>query len=250
MNVLYANIINETQKLYLRKKTIVLFVITALIPIAAAGILSIFQSNIGIIPVNSNQFSLFILGIFTNYILPLLITMAAVDMFSGEFNDRTIKSVFLRPISRFKIYLSKITCIGVYIILNLLLLFIVSSIAGLFLQGGGSTFTSLLRGLSAYVVSIIPMVGIGIVVAFISQLFKSSSGALVVSIIIYIALTVISRLFPAISRSFLTSYSDWYLLWIGSSIMVWKILNAFIVILSYSMIFFSAGFYLFDRREI
>lgn len=128
MNILYANVINEAQKIFLRKKTLVLFVITALIPVALCGILSVFQNNIGVIPINSSQFSIFILGIFTNFILPLLITMAAVDMFSGEFNDRTIKSVLLRPISRFKIYLSKIICIGIYIILNLLLLFLVSSI--------------------------------------------------------------------------------------------------------------------------
>lgn len=250
MNILYANIINETQKLFLRKKTIVLFVVTALIPVALSGILSIFQNNIGITPVNSNQFSIFILGIFTNYILPLLITMAAVDMFSGEFNERTIKSILLRPISRFKIYMSKILCIGIYIVLNLLLLYLVSSLTGLFLQGSGSILNSLLRGLAAYVVSIIPMVGIGIVVAFISQFFKSSSGALVVSIIIYIALTVIARLFPALSRSLLTSFSEWYLLWVGGSIMLQKILNSFIIILAYSMIFFAAGFYLFDRKEI
>lgn len=250
MNILYANVINEAQKIFLRKKTLVLFVITALIPFALCGILSIFQNNIGIIPINSSQFSIFILGIFTNYILPLLITMAAVDMFSGEFNDRTIKSVLLRPISRFKIYLSKIICIGIYIILNLLLLFLVSSITGLFLQGNGSLINSLLRGFVAYLTSIVPMLGIGIAVAFISQLFKSSSGALVVSIIIYIALTVLSRLFPGVSRSLLTSFSDWYLLWIGSSIMIEKILNAFIIILSYSMIFFATGFYLFDRKEI
>jgi len=250
MNVLYANSINETQKLFLRKKTIALLVITAIIPIALTVILSVFQNNIGIIPVNANQFSLFVLGLFTNYILPLLITMAAVDMFSGEFNDRTIKAVLLRPISRFKIYLSKIICIGVYIILNLIILFLVSSIAGLFLQGNGSPLSGLLRGLAAYTVSVVPMIGIGIAAAFISQLFKSSSGALVISIIIYIALSVISRFFPSISRSLLTSYSDWYLLWIGSSIMVWKIINAFIIILSYSMIFFAAGFNLFDRKEI
>jgi len=250
MNVLYANTINETQKLFLKKKTIALLVITAIIPIALTVILSIFQNNIGIIPVNGNQFSIFVLGLFTNYVLPLLITMSAVDMFSGEFNDRTMKAVLLRPISRFKIYSSKVICIGVYIVVNLTILFIVSSISGLFLQGHGSLISGLLHGFVAYAISVVPMIGIGIAAAFISQLFKSSSGALVVAIIIYIALSVISRFFPGLSRSLLTSYSDWYLFWIGSSIMIGKILNAFIVILSYCMILFAAGFYLFDKKEL
>ena len=102
----------------------------------------------------------------------------------------------------------------------------------------------------AYIVSVIPMIGIGIAAAFISQLFKSSSGALVIAIIIYITLSVTSRFFPVLSRSLLTSYSDWYLLWIGSTVLVGKIFNAAIVILSYCLILFAGGFYLFDKKEI
>ena len=250
MKVLYANILNETQKLFLKKKTIALLVVTAILPIASAVILSIFQKNIGIIPVNANQFSIFILGLFINYVLPLFITMAAVDIFTGEFNDRTLKAVLLRPISRFKVFSSKIICIGIYIVVYLITLLLFSTISGSFLQGDGSFLNGFLLGMVAYIVSVIPMIGIGIAAAFISQLFKSSSGALVIAIIIYITLSVTSRFFPVLSRSLLTSYSDWYLLWIGSTVLVGKIFNAAIVILSYCLILFAGGFYLFDKKEI
>lgn len=71
------------------------------------------------------------------YILPLLIASVAVDTFSCEFGDKTLKIILLRPISRFKVFTSKIICIGTYIIVNLFIVFIVSSILGFIIVMAG-----------------------------------------------------------------------------------------------------------------
>ncbi|MCX7923174.1 MAG: ABC transporter permease subunit [Clostridia bacterium] len=250
MNVLYANTVNEVQKLFFKKKTIAFLCITAVIPIAAAVLLSIFQSGLGIMPVNSSEYPILVLGLFTNLFLPLFITMAAVDLFSGELGDRTLKTILFRPITRFKVYISKIISIAIYIIVNLAVVFIVSGISGLFVQGKDGLLAGIIRWLTAYSVSFLPMLLIGITAALIAQFFKSSSGALAISILIFIAAKIVSTLFPGISAFLLTTYTDWHMLWIGSMAVTGKILNIFMFIVSYSIIFLTAGFYLFDRREL
>lgn len=250
MKAFYANVFNEIQKLISKKKTVVLLSIDVIIPMAAALVVSTLQNSIGINPLNANQFTVFILGIFTNYILPLLIASVAVDTFSCEFGDKTLKIILLRPISRFKVFTSKIICIGAYIIVNLFIVFIVSSILGFIIKGNERFLYNFSSGLFEYFVSVVPMFCIAIAAGFIAQFFKSSSGALVISIIIYIALSATSIFFPSIIKIFLTSYTDWYLLWLGSSNLGREICNDFIIILSYCMIFFAGGFYLFDKKEI
>ncbi|MDP4180732.1 MAG: ABC transporter permease subunit [Bacillota bacterium] len=250
MNILYANVVSEIQKLCLKKRTLFLLIISALIPIGTALILSVFQNNVGIIPITKNQFPIFVLSIFTSYFLPLVIAMVTIDLFSGEFGDRNIKIVLLRPISRFKIYTSKILSIGIFIIVNLAIAFIFSCLALILIKGNYQFINGFLKGLVAYGVSIVPMIAIAIAITFIGQFFKSTGSGLTISILIYIAISIISRLSPQFSRITFTSYTDWYQLWIGSSILIGKVISSFIIILSYSMIFFGIGFYLFDKKEL
>lgn len=250
MNVLYASVRNEVEKLLLKKRTIAFLIISAVIPLAAAAVVSIFQNSIGIIPITANQFPIFILGIFTNIFLPLFIAAAVAEMFPGELEGRTLKIILIRPITRIKVFTSKVICIGAYILLHLGIAFIISNAAILFLQGNDGYLGGFVKEILAYGVSVFPMLAIGIAVICIAQLFKSSGGALTISVLIYIAVSVISRLFPSMSRMVLTSYTDWYQLWIGTSLLFGRVFSGFVVLLAYSMIFFSIGFYAFDRKEL
>jgi len=250
MQLLHANIKNELQKLFLKKKTIAFFIIAAIIPIVSIILVLAFRNGLGIISANTTSFPLFVLGIFTNVFLPLFAAMVAIDLFSGEVGDKNLKITLLRPISRFKIYTSKILSVGIYICINLGLVFVISVILGFFLSGKDALLPGLLKDVLAYLVAVVPMLSIVIAVAFISQFFKSSSGALTVCILVFICAKVVPIFSQPVSRILITSYTDWHLMWIGSFLSYAKIFNVFMLFLSYSLIFFAAGFYIFDKKEL
>lgn len=250
MNTLSVNIINETQKLFSKKKTAVLFVLTALITIFAAVLVSNFESRLGIIAVASSDFPIFVLNLFAGFFLPLFVCMVTADLFAGEMDERTLKISLLRPITRFKVYTAKLCTAGIYIIISLGFIFILSLILSFLLVGGNSVIMSLLKGLTAYAAAAVPMLLIAVATAFMAQFFKSSSGVLTFSIFIFIAMKIMAVIFPQYSQFLITSYVDWHLLWSGGKILTNQILNLFMFMVSYSIIFLATGFYMFDRKEL
>ena len=114
MNNIKANIINEVQKLFLKRKITALLVITAVICFLAAFFISSTQEKLVFIAIDSISFPLMTLTIFTNIFLPLFIFMSVAELFSGELGDRSLKLVLLRPISRLKVFISKNIAIAIY----------------------------------------------------------------------------------------------------------------------------------------
>ena len=246
MNIVYINSVNEFKKLLSRKKTLVFLIITALVPALAAVLLSFVQGRIGLSSIVSWDFPTSLLTIFTNFFLPLFIFAAAGDLFAGEIEAKTIKLVLIRPITRFKVFLSKNISIGLFIAINLLIILIVSTISGLLLGAK----IGLLHEIKIYCAAFIPMLAIGIFASFFAQFFKNSSGVMTACIFVYIASKLVPFLSPKISKLILFNYTDWHLLWLGNTAGAHVIFSAFMFILSYSIIFYAAGFYLFDRKDI
>lgn len=249
MSSLYSNLVNEVQKLLLRKKTVFFMVISVLIPAGAAALFSFFQRELGIFAVGSAGFPVLTLGVFASFLLPLFIFSAAADIFSGEQGEKTLKLTLTRPITRFKVFLSKNIALSFFIVINLALVFVASVISGLFLNGilgaGG-----LLQALLAYIVTVIPMLFLSITAVFLAQFFKNSGAALATSFLVYLA----GKAVPFISSTLVKinpfSYTDWYTMWVGSAVSTGRLLNIFLLILSYSLILSALGFYIFDRKDI
>src|SRR4051794_30382829 len=107
MHSLTANVINETEKQFLKKKSVFFLILSVLFPIAGAALIANFQDKFGIASITASDYPILILGLFTSFVLPLFIFIAAADSFAGEASANTLKIVLVRPISRFKIYLSK-----------------------------------------------------------------------------------------------------------------------------------------------
>lgn len=246
MNNLYSNTINESEKLFLKKKTIFFFIVTALIPFVSALLLSKFQNSFGIGAIDSSNFMVTMLNLFTTLFLPLFIVMAAADEFSGEVSDRTMKLTLLRPISRFKVYLSKNLSIGVYILASLCIIFLSTTLSGFLF---GSSLTVIFHNLKLCILAFFPAMGVGIIAAFIAQIFKSASGAIITLIFLFIGIKIIGIIIPVISFISLASYLNWHVLWLGN-VGITKLLSIFIIMMSYYVIFFSAGFGLFDSKDI
>lgn len=251
MSSLYANILNETQKIFLRRKNMVLLLLSVVITIGVALLVSTVHKGFGIYAVRSVDFPIYILGFFTRIVLPLFVFMWAADIFAGEVAERNLKIVLVRPITRFKVFLSKNLAIGIAIFIILMLVFIFSFISSCFLGISGKELgAGLLEGIKAYSAALIPMLSLSVAAAFVTQFFKSSSGALTTLIILYITATLLPAVLPQASTVLLTSYVNWHVLWLGSTVAAAKLFYAFMIMLSSSIIFFAAGFYLFDTKDL
>ncbi len=250
MNNLFANIANEMEKTFHKKKTIALLLVTALIPLGMAMLLFFFKSKVGILGLGATDFPILILGLFTNLFLPLFVFMWVADSFAGEAGERTLKLTLIRPIARIKVFTSKIIAIGLVIGIFLAILFILSLVAGILLGDARSDWwIGFFNGLKAYSLAALPMLALGIAAAFIAQFFRNSSGALTTSIFVYITAKLLPMIVPQSAKLLLTSYTDWHMLWLGP-VSPEKLLYSFLFILSSGIIFFSAGCYLFDTKEL
>ncbi|MFL0247515.1 ABC transporter permease [Candidatus Clostridium stratigraminis] len=250
MNIVIKNSINELNKMFLRKKNVFFLSLTAIITLFFSIVLNLFQNKFGITAVIGSNYSIAVLGFFVKIFLPLFIFLASADVLSGELQHKTLKLSITRPISRFKIYLSKNLAIAAYTIIYLLAVFIISNLGALFFSVKGDMVSGILRSFAAYAIDIIPCVVLTTTAVFIAQFFKSSSTALISSIFIYIALYFLSMFFPMVLRLSFTNYLDLHVLWLSGSVGVLKIINTLMMVVSYGIIFFSAGFYFFDKRNL
>lgn len=229
-NALSVSFRNELEKLAVRKKYFVLLVITAIIPAAAALAAGTFQGSLGLASIRGMDLPLLILGTFTGFLLPLYTFMVAADLFAGERSDRSVKAILLRPVTRFKVFASKAACIGVYILTHLAVLLAVSLLSGLFLGWGGTFLQGMLPILSEYGAAILPLLMLALLSIMVSQLAGGTTGTLVFSVLVCAGASVLSAAVPGLADFLFTSH-------------------VFMVVLAYSIIFFAAGYLLFERKE-
>ncbi|KNZ69936.1 membrane spanning protein [Thermincola ferriacetica] len=250
MNRIIVNSVNETQKIFQRKKTVVFLIITVLVPAGTAALFVFGQNALGIFAVNSASFPISMLGLFSSLLLPLFIFSMAADLFSGELGDKTLKLTLTRPVTRFKVFLSKNIAIAFFVVVSLALLFVVSVIAGFFLNGGALSLTDLFQTLLAYIMAVVPMLVLGIIGVFLAQFFRNSGAALITSVFVYLAGKATPFLFPTLAKVSPFSYTDWYMMWTGSAVSAGRLINTFLIMLSHSLILFALGFSLFDKKDI
>ncbi|KIL37091.1 hypothetical protein SD71_03750 [Cohnella kolymensis] len=249
MHSLYASVWNETLKIAYKKKTLFFMIMTLIIPAGAALLLANVQGNLGISAVSSSDFPIVMLNLFTAIFLPLFVFMGAADHFSGEISDRTLKVILTRPISRFKVFAAKQISLAMYIAAYLLIALIASVVSAFFLSGVMSGF-AVLDWLIAYGTAFVPLAVLSITAVLLAQFFTSSSGALTISILLYIAAKVGAFFFPQALTYSPTSYMDWHMLWLGRPMPSGELWSICMFLLACSILFFTAGFYLFDKKEL
>ncbi|NHC21409.1 ABC transporter permease subunit [Bacillus sp. MM2020_4] len=238
--------LNETEKLWKHKRTKGFLLISIFIPIITVIILLFLRNNI--LGLGSNL-PMLMLRLFTFFILPLFLFMSASESFSGEVASNTLKIGLVRPITRAKVFASKVGAITTFLAILLGVLMITTIISG-WLLPDRSTANGLLDVVTAYGVAFIPLMAIGFVSVFISQFFNKSSGALATMILIYAAAKLAPFIIPGISVWSLFSYTNWYILWIGNGASIAKLTNSFILIGSYCIMAYSAGLILFEKKQL
>lgn len=249
MAMFQAALVNEIEKLYKKKKALVAVLLSlAVIVIGQLAIVGV-RSGFGLRGTGSVEFPMLVLSVVVNTILPLFTALVAIDSFSGEFSHNSMRIMLTRPVSRFKIFTAKIMAIVLFILATLLLLLIFSMLAGFIFNTNSATMDSLTRAVFSYIVSLLPMVVLALGIVFLANLFKSGISVFFVSILGFIVLKVLGLVFSQYSSLLITTQLDWYNLFLVNIFPLGKIVRQFMIMLGSGIMLFTAGFYLFDKKE-
>jgi ABC-2 type transport system permease protein len=213
-------------------------------------------------------------GNFTTYILlnsllihiPILVALISGDIIAGEFSSGTIRLLLLKPISRFKIYLSKFIAAQLYT--TALVLFFVGSayLVGTILFGNGDLIV-LRRGISVFnegdvawriaLASLMGLLSMSVVsaLAFMFSAFaKNAIGPIVGSVAVIIGLNIITTigfktLKPVIPFFFNVHFVKWQ--YFFDYQLDYQSINIAIANqLSFIFIFFIIGYVKFKNQDI
>ncbi len=247
MQTFKAVYINELYKISKKKKITVAIILSVLSIVSAAIIIYSLNNFAGIKVIGSSDFSLLVLSVLSYTLIPLFTAFVCIDMFSGEFNDQTIKLTLISPASRFKIFLGKVSAGGSFIIANLIFIMILSIIGSYFIKGMP---INILKILLAYIVTFFPIFVLALTVIVIANIMKGTTSTFMLSILIFLLLNGLQIIFPNIKSFLFTSSFDWYRLFLGSYINYNKILRLAFILSGYSIMLFGTGYYLFEKKDI
>jgi ABC-2 type transport system permease protein len=244
-----AALINEVEKLYKRKKVLVAVIISLIFIILGQVSMVVLRTGFGLRGVSSMEFPILVLSVVVNTILPLFTALVTIESFSGEFSQNTMKIALTRPISRLKFFTAKLTAIMIFILANLLFVMIFSMLAGCLFNSNSFTLKSFIGVVISYVVTLIPMIILSIVITFFTNIIRSGIGVFFLSIFAFVTFKGLGIIFYRYSGIFLTTMMNWYTLFLMDTIPAFKIFLQFMMMLSYGIIFFTAGYYIFDKKE-
>lgn len=247
MSNLKAAYINELYKISKKKKIVVAAILSLAAVVFAGLIVSGVKNFMGINVTGSSDFSIIVLSVLNYTLIPLFTAFICIDMFGGELVEHTIKMTLTRPVSRFKVFLAKTLAAATFILANLLFVMVISILLSLVI---GNSSLSIKDIILAYITSFFPLCVFALMVIFISNLTKGTVSAFLLSILVFLVFLGVGFFNPAIKSFFFTSTFDWYILFLGSYINIQKILRTALILLGYGIALFSAGYVLFERRQV
>lgn len=244
-----AALINEIEKLYRKKKVLVAASVSLIFIILGQIAIVGLRSGFGVRGTSSMEFPLLVLSVVVNTILPLFTALVTIDSFSGEFSQNTMKIAITRPITRLKFFTAKIAAIMLFVLVNLLFVMIFSTITSLTFNSNSFTIQGIFKILISYLVTLMPMLVLSLAIVLLTNILKSGISVFFVTILLFLVFKAIAIVFSSYSGLFFTSMMDWYKLWIMSNVSFIKIFRQFMMLLSYAILLFTGGYYLFDKKD-
>ena len=247
MSVLTGNFKNELQKLFMRPKYMLFLLLELLI-----CLLSMFV-NTAVIKLTYGDAAEAAAGIPVNMLytaslmfVPVVVFIAAGDMFSGERYDYSLQVLLVRPISKMKIYVSKIMALLVITAMFLLGMLVSSFIMELAVI---HTVENSLSVAVYYALNFVPLITVVLFAAFINQFSSNAGMSIFMCTVILLGVYALQVFVPFVENFVFTKYLIWHTLWAEQSSLI-KLAQAGIVTAAYDIIFFIAGYFKFETLEI
>jgi ABC-2 type transport system permease protein len=241
---------NETVKLLKKKKLIAVAVLSILAVVIGQIAVTTIKHGLGLRVVGSTEFPIVVLSMLTYTILPLFATFVAIDMFNGEFSSNTMKITLTRPVSRFGVFSAKVLNVALFIAANLLFVMLLSLLAGLIFNPSSIGIMGAAKVILAYGATFFPVFVFALLVVVLCNSIRGGLAVFFLSILLFISFNVLGVIFSDYSSFFITSMFDWYTLWISEKVNGFKILRQVMIMSGFGMMLFTAGYYLFDRKDI
>ena len=244
MNIILANSCNELEKLLAKRVTKLFIVTAALLPFFIKVIVNnLFITDWMALPLENINFS--VLDLFISILLPLFIFIAATYLFTGEGEQGTLFQV--RPISRIELFLTKNFAICLIVGIQLLTVWLSIMVSSAIL-GQSFQLSMILTSLGAFLVSWVPLIVLTALAILLAQIVNSSIIAIASMIFLYLVMVFLPYVLPTIMYLLPTSYIDWYMQWHGNVSFLWIVQTVTYLCSSFAL-FFSTGYYIFNKKE-
>ena len=173
MNAFVSAVKNEFCKIASRKKYYVLFIIAVLICLGRiGGDMLVSKLSSGMIDIKSN-IPLGMMRLMTDILAPLVIFMAAADLFSSEIQEDTFKTAIMSPITRIKVMLSKASSIFLLCAAYYIGYYIVCLIVQILSRNVNASVMTAAFG--AYMLDLVPLIAVIGFAVLINMISKSPS---------------------------------------------------------------------------
>ncbi len=251
MKRFFAAFVNEFEKLLSRKKYIVLLVISALFCIGRVGInLLVDRLSHGYLTIQLSSLAVEMLSFYAEILVPLVVFMAATDLLASEFQDLTIKASLMRPISRQKVLLSKISASFFMGVIYYIAIFVICIVLELIFGSSARVGINFLGMLGAYLVDLVPLFVLTLMAALINMFAKGGASSMFLCIIVYALMKYCNYfLSGSVGSVLFTSYMQWHNIWIGRTLPFGAMISKIGIVLGTGLIFYSAALILFDKKE-
>lgn len=241
---------NEVIKLGVKKKYIVFFIIGAAICLINLGfkmLVNLLASGMLGNVFKTGSTALSMLGFFTEIFIPFIAFLAASDLIGSEYQNGSIRALLIRPVSRTKIYFSKILAVFSLCVINFLGIYAVNLI--LDIVTGNFSGSDFAYSLSVYFIDIVPIFLTALLAVFINSLFKSAGMSVFICIAVYAALKIGGIFIPSLSGLMFTGYTQWHSLWLGTPLPFNVVFSKLMLIVGYAIVFASGGYYIFLKSD-
>ncbi|GGG22232.1 ABC transporter permease [Paenibacillus abyssi] len=245
-----AAFVNESIKLLKKKKIIAAAVLSIFAVLIGQIAVTAIKHGFGLRVVGSTEFPLVVLSGFTYTILPLFAIFVAIDMFNGEFSSNTMKITLARPVSRFGVFSAKVLNLALFIAANLLFVMIIALLAGFIFNPSSASLSGIVSVVLSYAATFFPVFVFALLVVLLSNIIRGGLAVFFLSIMVYIGFNFIGIVFSNYSSFLMTSMFDWYTLWISETANVFKIFRQILILFGCGIMLFTAGYYLFDRKDV
>lgn len=247
MRVLFANFVNEMKKLASRPKYVCFLLFGLLICIlSVAANIFIVRNTYGDMAEAAADIPVSMLYIATLMFVPAIIFIAAGDMFAGEIYDCSLQFLLVRPISRMKIYLSKIMALIVVSAVFLAVMLASAAALEFAIVRTVSDFTGVLI---MYALDFIPLITVVMFAVLVNQFCSNAGFSIFMCTVIFLGVYALQVFVPTVGGVAFTNYLVWHSFWEGGEKLVYLIGDLGAMIL-YDVLFFIGGYWKFKSREI
>jgi ABC-2 type transport system permease protein len=145
------------------------------------------------------------------------------------------------------LFLSKVIAISIFSLIVLLLEWLAVMISSAVFDKAFS-LTHIPSSLGAFIVSWLPLIVLTVFAVMLALLVQSSVLAISSMIVLYLIMMFIPYVLPSSLYLLPSTYLDWYMQWLSDISVRW-ILQTITYLCSSFALFFSVGYYMFNRKE-